>query len=94
VKRSVRRYQQRVARARRVRILLRHGVWTSSRGRQPKIWRPLSRLVMSEPGWWVHERVIQPARAKNRRLEWEVKRGHDPDSLIWPDCKRPHDYYW
>jgi hypothetical protein len=94
MKRSERRYQQRVARARRVCILLWHGAWTSSPNWQPKIWRPLWRLVMSEPGWWVHERVIQPARAKNHRLEWEVKRRRDPDSLIWPDCKRPNDYDW
>lgn len=91
MKRSVRRHQQRVAKARRVRILLRHGAWTSF---QPKIWLPLCRLVMSEPGWWVHERVILPARTKTHRLEREVKRGRDPDSLVWPDCKRPHDYYW
>jgi hypothetical protein len=51
-------------------------------------------LVMNEPGWWVHERVILPARTRTHRLEREVKRGCDPDSLIWPDCKRPHDYYW
>jgi hypothetical protein len=24
-------------------------------------------LVMSEPGWWVHERVILPARTKTHR---------------------------
>jgi hypothetical protein len=73
--------------------LLRHGAWTPSSDGQPKIWQPLCRLVMSESGWWVHERVIQPARAKTHRLEWEVKRGRDPDSLIWPDCNRPHDYW-
>src|SRR5689334_25404811 len=56
-KRSVRRCRQRVAKARRVRILLRHGAWTPAGYWQPKIWRPLCRLVMSEPGWWVHERV-------------------------------------
>jgi DUF1016 N-terminal domain len=27
-------------------------------------------------------------------LEHAVERGRDPDSLRWPDCKRPHDYYW
>jgi hypothetical protein len=89
MKRSVRRYQQRLAKARRVRILLRHGAWTPS-----SCWQPLCRLAMSEPGWWIHERVIVPARTKSHRLEWEVRRGSDPDSLIWPDFKRPHDYYW
>ncbi len=94
MKRSVRRHQQRVAKARRVRILLGHGAWASFSYWQPKIWQPLSRLIMNEPGWWVHERVILPARTKAHRLEREVKRGRDPDSLVWPDCKRPHDYYW
>lgn len=94
MKRSVRRYQQRVAKARRVRILLRHGAWRPSSYWQPKIWQALCRQVMSELGWWVHERVILPARMRTHRLEWEVKRGRAPDSLIWPDCKRPHDYYW
>lgn len=94
MKRSVRRHQQRVAKARRVRILLRHGAWTPFSYWQPKTWQPLCRLVMNEPGWWVHERVILPARTKAHRLEREVQRGRDPDSLVWPDCKRPHDYYW
>ena len=94
MKRSVRRHQQRVARVRRVRILLRLWAWTLFSYWQPKIWQALCRLVMNEPGWWVHERVILPARTKTHRLEREVQRGRDPDSLVWPDCKRPHDYYW
>jgi hypothetical protein len=44
--------RKRVARARRVRILLRHWAWTLFSDWQPKIWLPLCRLVMSEPGWW------------------------------------------
>lgn len=94
MKRSVRRHQQRVAKARRVRILLRHGAWTPFSYWEPKIWLPVCRLVMSEPGWLVHKRVILPARTKTHPLEREVKRGRDPDSLVWPDCKRPHDYHW
>ncbi|MDB6105160.1 MAG: hypothetical protein JWO52_5159 [Gammaproteobacteria bacterium] len=94
MKRSVRRYQQRVTNARRARILLRHGAWAASGHWEPKIWQPLCRVVMNEPGWWVHDRVVVPARTEARRLEHEVKRGRDPDSLLWPDCKRPHDYYW
>ena len=94
MKRSVRRHQQRVANSRRVRILLRHGAWTQSRPWEPKIWQPLCRVVMNEPGWWVHDRVIVPARTVTRRLEHEVERGRDSDLLVWPDCKRPHDYYW
>jgi hypothetical protein len=94
MKRSVRRHQQRVAHARRVRILRTLGAWSQRSCWQPKIWQPLCRFVMNEPGWWVHERVVVPARTKTRRLEHEVMRGRDPDMLIWPDCKRPHDYYW
>jgi hypothetical protein len=96
MKRSVRRYQQRVAKVRRVRILLRHGAWTPSRLYRwdPKIWQSVDRLVMNEPGWWVHDRVVVPARTATRRLEHEVERGRDPNSLLWPDCKKPHDYYW
>jgi hypothetical protein len=67
MKRSLRRHQQLVEKARRVRILLRHGAWTPSSYWQPKIWQPLCRLVMSEPGWWVHERVILPARTTTHR---------------------------
>jgi hypothetical protein len=94
MKRSVRRYQRRVATARRVRILLQHRAWAPSSYWQPKIWRPFCRLLMNEPGWWVHERVILPARTTTRGLERAVEQGREPDSLIWPDCKRPHDYYW
>jgi hypothetical protein len=94
MKRSVRRHQQRVVNARRVRILLRHGAWTQRHRWEPKIWQPLSRVVMNEPGWWVHEQVIVPARVVTHRLEHEVERGRDPDSLVWPDYRRPHNYYW
>jgi len=54
----------------------------------------MERLVMSEPGWWTHATVIRPARIKTHRFEHRILRGYDADLLIWPDCKRPHDYYW
>ena len=41
-----------------------------------------------------HATVIQPARIKTHRLEHRILRGYDADLLLWPDCKRPHDYYW
>jgi len=94
MKRSVRRYQQAVANARRVRILMRHGAWNPSLGRELETWRSLSRHVMNEPGWWVHDRVVVPARITTRRFEHQIERGYDPDSLLWPDCKKPHEYYW
>jgi len=96
MKRSVRRHQQRVARFRRTRILLSRVGWPGSTPgqREPSNWKSLSRLIMNEPGWWVHDRVMVPARTETRFLEHNIKRGHDPESVVWPDYKRPHDYYW
>ena len=101
MQRALRRHQQRVAKARRTRILLTHGVLILRRhGRQdwsawqPKIWHSIERLVMNEPGWWTHLRVIQPARTQTHRLEHDIWRGCHADALLWPDCKKPHDYYW
>jgi len=91
MKRALRRHHERVAQARRIRILLSHGAWLHWR---PNIWHSMQRLVMNEPGWWTHATVIQPARIKTHRLEHGIVRGSDPDVLLWPDCKRPHDYYW
>jgi hypothetical protein len=54
----------------------------------------MERLVMNEPGWWTHATVIQLARIKTHRFEHRILRGYDADVLLWPDCKRPHDYYW
>jgi hypothetical protein len=34
------------------------------------------------------------ARIKTHRFEHRILRGYDADLLLWPDCKRPHDYYW
>jgi len=54
----------------------------------------MDQLVMSEPGWWCHERVIVPARILSNRMEHSIKCGFDPDAVIWPDYRKPHDYYW
>ena len=97
MKRALRRHQQRVAKARRTQILLSHRAWIPGDGCsawEPKIWHSMKRLVMNEPGWWTHVTVIQPARIEAHRLEHHILRGYDPDSLVWPDCKKPHDYYW
>lgn len=103
MKRALRRHRQRVAKSRRIRILLAHGAWVTRHSWlhnqlrpawEPKIWCSIGRLVMNEPGWWTHERVIQPARMANHRLLHQVLRGRDAESLLWPDCKKPHDYYW
>lgn len=101
--RSLRRHQQRVAKIRRIRILRSRGVFrpmnflghTEPAWRWPdKPWRPLCDLVMNEPGWWCHEHVVAPARIDTHRLEHAIECGRDPDTVLWPDCKRPYAYYW
>ena len=101
MKRALRRHQKQVAKARCIRILKMHGVWKTHescfRGEwiwKLKPWRAISRLVMSEPGWWCHERMVVPARIRSKRIEHVIKRGMDPDACDWPDYKKPHDYYW
>jgi hypothetical protein len=104
MKRALRRHQKQVAKARRIRILKTHGAWKvrepfSSSGLvdwtwKPKPWRPMSSLVMNEPGWWCHERMVVPARIRSRRIEHRIERGTDPDACCWPDYRKPHDYYW
>jgi len=93
MKRALRRHHERLQKARRIRILLSHGAWLRH-ARAPKIWQRMDRLVMNEPGWWTHTTVIQPARIKTHRLEHRILRDCDVEVLIWPDCKKPHDYYW
>lgn len=94
MKRALRRHHERVVKVRRVRILRSHGAWVPRSVWEPKIRRSMERLLMSEPGWWTHATVIQPARIKTHRPEHDIVRGCDVDLLLWPDCKRPHDYYW
>jgi hypothetical protein len=91
MKRALRRHHERVAKARRTRILLGH---RAPHAWGPKIWQSMERLVMNEPGWWTHATVIQPARIKTHRFEHRIFRGYDADLLPWPDCKKPHEYYW
>jgi len=49
--RALRRHHERVAKARRIRILLSHGAWVPPRGWGPKVWHSMKHLVMNEPGW-------------------------------------------
>lgn len=89
--RSIRRHQQAVAKRRRIRIISQ--CWGSRHGvKRP--WRHLTRTVMNEPGWWVHEFMTLPARRSEKRFEHAVARGLDPDAVIWPDNRKPHKYYW
>jgi hypothetical protein len=93
MRRALRRHHERLAKARRIRILLSHRAWVRD-ACGPKIWQSMQRLVMNEPGWCMHATVVQPARIKTHRLEQRILRGCDADLIPWPDCKRPHDYYW
>jgi hypothetical protein len=104
--RALRRHQKKVARLRRVRILRdAHGAWKprsfmspysaeTAWGWEPKVWRYMCRLAMREPGWWTHERMIQPARIESHRMERHLERGLEPDLFIWPDYRKPKHYYW
>jgi hypothetical protein len=101
MKRAFRRYKKQVAKAQHIRILKMHGAWKNhsscfcgGRTWKPKPWRPMNRLVMNEPGWWCHERMVVPARIRSKRIEHDIERGMDPDACNWPDYKKPHDYYW
>jgi hypothetical protein len=71
MKRSVRRYQQRVAKARRVRILLSHGAWSPSRYSEPKIWHQLCRWVMNEPGWGCMSALL--SLRVRRLVAWSIR---------------------
>lgn len=89
--RSLRRHQQAVARKRVLRIVSQ--CWGSRHGvKRP--WRQLSRTVMNEPGHWVREMMMRPARVRARQLCRLVTLGRDPDEWRWPDGKKPHLYYW
>lgn len=104
--RAQRRWADRVAKARKVRILKAHGAWrepywihSPAYGGErewawgPKRWQDYDRLLMNEPGWWIRYWVTQPARIRSNRLERLIEKGMDPEQ-IWPDYKRPHNYYW
>jgi hypothetical protein len=46
------------------------------------------------PAWWDREFHTRPHRANTRRLEKKVMKGADPDEVVWPLAKKPHNYYW
>ena len=92
--RALRRYQQRVARVRTMRMLWcyfrRYHEWENP-------WRARNHLgayFMRDPNWHTHQFDIEPARAQAQRLLKQVLSGEDPDSLNWPDYHKPHRYYW
>ena len=46
------------------------------------------------PRYWDKVFHIRPARAQTRQLERDILNGFDPDGMVWPDGRRPHNYYW
>lgn len=82
--------------ARREKARKRHILRTHYRRHSPrKPWQGYHRLCMNEPGWWVREFVLRPARSRSRHLCQLIKIDRcDPDAAIWPDYRRPHVYYW
>lgn len=90
--RSLRRHQKAVARIRKSRILATRGAywyWPSC-----KFWKPINRSMMNEPGWWVHEFMTRPARARDAHQLRLIVCGQDPDNFVWGDNRKPHKYYW
>jgi hypothetical protein len=89
MKRSIRRHQQESARLRRLNILIAR--W---RFIPDKPWKRSALDLMVEPGWHTHTYVMRPARIRSHRALRLVVLGRDPDSLYWPDYRKPHIYYW
>jgi len=90
--RSKRFHQKAVARVRKTRIIrYRNAYWYWP---HPRPWRPLTDFMMNEPGWWVREFMMRPARVRARQLCRLVVLGRDDAEWRWPDGKKPHQYYW
>jgi hypothetical protein len=99
MKRAIRRHQKRVARFRRARILISAWGWrwmirADYRGRNSHQWQPIGRLLMNEPGHWVHTMMTRPARIRAHQMLKLIENGRDPDLFQWPDNRKPHIYYW
>jgi hypothetical protein len=77
-------------RARKARILRVH--YTTFKPKKP--WKDYPRLIMLEPSWWVREFMTRPARIRSNMMCHFVEMGRDPDSMLWPDSRKPHLYYW
>lgn len=105
--RAIRRHQKKVAQLRKLRVVLtgRSAWWKTfwmCQGElrplwgddEVRLWRPVNKQLMLTPGWWTRESMNQPARIAANRSCHMVERGCDPDTLYWPDFKRPYKYYW
>lgn len=92
MKRSIRRHQQSVAKVRRIRILRCKWRWQDQPIEKP--WRNPAYMLMNEPGWHTREFNIRPSRIHSNRFEHLIEIGRDPDTIHWPDYRKPHVYYW
>ena len=103
MKRAIRRHQQQVAKVRRQNLYIHRwgmqwylerleGDWRGGRPWGP--WKVTGRELMNEPGYWVTEMMIRPARVRSNQALRRVEQGLDWDLLHWPDYRKPYIYYW
>ena len=48
----------------------------------------------SWPAWWDIIYHRRPHRARTKALKRKLMAGVDPDNVVWPVPKKPHNYYW
>jgi hypothetical protein len=93
--RSIRVFHAKRMKIRQLRRAYEHSHWWYDNGRV-RWWRhgiqyyPISHT----PSHWIHDMMTVPMRAKTRMLIERVRKGEDPDGLVWPHAKKPHIYYW
>lgn len=46
------------------------------------------------PRWWEVVFHTRPNRRRGRVAEIKIMKGFDPDAVLWPVEKKPHQYYW
>ena len=46
------------------------------------------------PAWWDILHHSRPQRRRDMRCEKAVLNGADPDNIVWPLSRKPHQYYW
>lgn len=52
------------------------------------------RWTCKNPRWWDHVHTIEPARRQDRAQCRDIVRGADSDGMLWPDHRKPVEYYW
>lgn len=46
------------------------------------------------PRWWDKVHHTRPTRRQSRALELIARKGEDSDGMVWPNGRKPHNYYW